>query len=220
MLFVPESPVRTPGRISWLRRRAAVRLAGRAADRAERGAGLGLGFRHACSGCSSPRRGARPSPGCCAELRAGPPLIDMQMMRLPGGVDHQPGRAARRRRACTRRSRSCPSSCRRRGGRLRVRREHHRVRADPAAVGDHDVRRRACSPGRLPAGSAAKAVVVAGCLIGGARDGDHRLRARAHVGDLPRQRAAWASGFGLAFSAMSALIVAAVPPSRPASPAA
>ena len=42
---VPESPVRTPGRISWLAGAAAVRLAGRPARRGEPGAGLGLGLR-------------------------------------------------------------------------------------------------------------------------------------------------------------------------------
>ena len=44
VLFVPESPVRTPGADQLAAGRAAVRVAGRAAGGAQRGAGLGLGL--------------------------------------------------------------------------------------------------------------------------------------------------------------------------------
>ena len=111
---VPESPVRTPGtdqlagarcccRPGWSRcwSRSARRRTGAGAPAAV----IGLLV-------AAVRAGRRP--GCRSSCARAQPLIDMRMMRDPGGLDHQPGRLAVRRRACTRSSPSCPSSCRRR----------------------------------------------------------------------------------------------------------
>jgi EmrB/QacA subfamily drug resistance transporter len=67
--------------------------------------------------------------------------------------------------------------------------------------------------GRLAARLGGKALVVAGCLIGcGAMS--VLAFAHQHVGEIYLSTSLMGIGFGLAFSAMSALIVAAVPPSQ------
>ena len=74
--------------------------------------------------------------------------------------------------------------------------------------------------GRLARLLGGKALVIAGLPDRVRGHGDPRLRARAASGRSTCATAMMGIGFGLAFSAMSALVVAAVPPSRPASRAA
>src|ERR1022692_2753127 len=185
VLFVPESPVRSPERISllpavllssWL---VALLVALSEAPAwgwgSSRVVGLLAGAVILAAGWVT------------AELRAATPLIDIADDAADGRVDEQPGRADDRHRDV--RDVRLPARVRADAhrGRLRVRREHHPFRADAAAVGDHDVRRRhvrwpACPPGR-------------GQGPGGHRvpdrergHGDPRVRAPARLADLPVQR--------------------------------
>jgi MFS family permease len=67
--------------------------------------------------------------------------------------------------------------------------------------------------GRLTAWLGGKALVASGCLIGGGSMGILAF-AHHHVWEILLSSALMGIGFGLAFSAMSALIVAAVPPTQ------
>ena len=200
ILFVPETPVRTPGRISWL---PAVLLSGwlvallvAPSEAPDWGWGLArvIGLLAAAVVLAAV--------WVLAGLRAATPLIDMKMMRraavwtnnlvalliglgmyatfafLPEfGADAL-------------------------GRRLRVRRQYHPFRADAAAFVDHHVRgghvRR---PARPHAGG--KVLVIAGCLIGCAA---MSILAFAHgqAWEIYLSAAIMGVGFGLAFSAMSA----------------
>ena len=131
VLFVPESPVRTPGRISWLPAVLLSGVAGRAAGRPQRGAGVGLGL--------GPRsrpagRGGRAGRGLGAGRDARGHSGDRHADDAADGrLDEQPGRAAGRRRhvrdvRVPARVRADPL-----GGRLRIRRQHYPVRPDAPA---------------------------------------------------------------------------------------
>ena len=101
-----------------------------------------------------------------------------------------------------------------RGRRLRLRRQRHRVRPAPAAADRRDVRRPASPPAGSPPATGSKALLVA-------RRRPHRGR---HVrrSPSPTTSSGWSSSrrpilglaFGLAFAAMSNLVVAAVPQSQ------
>ena len=139
VLFVPESPVRTPGRISWLPAvllsawLVALLVALSEAPAWGWGSGRVIGLLAAAVVLAAA--------WVAAELRAATPLIDMKMMRRTAvwtnnlvalliGVGMYATFAFLPEFVQT------PAA-----GRLRVRREHHPVRADAAALGDHHVRR-------------------------------------------------------------------------------
>jgi len=67
--------------------------------------------------------------------------------------------------------------------------------------------------GRLTRWVGGKVLVVAGCLTGAVAMGILAF-AHGHEGEIYLSSAIMGIGFGLAFSAMSALVVAAVPPSQ------
>ena len=94
LLFVPESPVRTPGRVPVLPAVLLVGLARRAADRDHPGSPLGLGVA-AGVGARRHRTGARGGLGDRGDPGAGPAgrHADDAPTR---GVDDEPGRAAGR----------------------------------------------------------------------------------------------------------------------------
>src|ERR1035441_5963330 len=164
---------------------AAVRVAGRAADRAEPGPGVGLGLR---PGDRTADRGGGAGRGL-GDLRAarGHPADRHEDDAADGRVDPQPGRAADRGRYV--RDVRLPARVRPepRRGRLRLRRQHHPLRADAAALGDHHVRR---GHVRRPAGRPARRQGPGGCRVPDRvrGHGDPRLRPSAAVGDLPVQR--------------------------------
>ena len=144
--------------------------------------GLGLG---------AGDRPARRSPSSSAVAwvrrrspRSAHPLIDMRMMRDPGGVDDQPRGAAVRRRHVrgVRVPARVPADAA--VGRLRLRRQHHRVRAVPAAV-DACMFLFGMSAGpALDAVRRARRCSVAGGVISIATFVHAGRRARAEVGDL------------------------------------
>ena len=113
VLFVPQSPIRSPGHDQLAARGAAVRLAGGAARAAERGVGLGLGVAggHRAAGRGG---GARRRLGL-VRAAGGHPADRHEDDAAPRGLDQQPGRAAHRHRA------------------VRDVRVPARVRADPVA---------------------------------------------------------------------------------------
>jgi predicted MFS family arabinose efflux permease len=210
VLFVPESPVRTPGRISWL---PAVLLSAwlvallvALSEAPDWGWGsarvLGLLATAVVLGVG----------WVIAELRAATPLIDMSMMRrtavwtnnlvalligvgmyatfafLPEFVQTPPAAGYGFGASITR------------SGLMLL----------PSAITMFTV---GMFAGRLARRFGGKALVVAGCLIGA---GAMAILAFAH--EQPWQiyssNALTGVGFGLAFSAMSALVVAAVPASQ------
>jgi MFS family permease len=67
--------------------------------------------------------------------------------------------------------------------------------------------------GRLTTWLGGKALVIGGCLIGGVSMGILAF-AHHHVWEIATANGLMGIGFGLAFSAMSALVVSAVPPSQ------
>ncbi len=193
VLFVPESPVRGRGTISWL---PAVLLSGwlvallvplsEASDwgwgsparpRAVRGGGA------ACRGLGLVR------------AAGGHPADRHEDDAPPRGLDEQRGRAAHRRGAV--RDVRVPARVRADAaiGRVRVRRQHHPIGSDAAALGGHHVRdrpvRREPHPAVRRQGPGGRGLRrrVRG-------DGDVRLRALSAVGDLRRHRACWASASG------------------------
>ena len=210
ILFVPESPVRTPGRISWL---PAVLLSGWLVA-------LLVGLSEAPTwGWHSARvlgllaaAMVLAAGWLVAELRAATPVIDMKMMRrtavwtnnlvalliglgmyatfafLPEFVQ-TPAAAGYGFGASITRS-----------GLMLL----------PSAVTMFIV---GIFAGRLARKLGGKMLVIAGCLIGA---GAMSILAFAHQYEwqIYLSNALMGIGFGLAFSAMSALIVAAVPPSQ------
>ncbi len=187
-VFVPESPVRTPGGSAVLPARAAVGLAGRAC----------------CWRSARAPRWGWTSAGVLGLLVAAVVLADAlglgrEPVRVPAdrhaddaaarGVDDQPGGAAGRRSACTRSFAFLPQlEPDPERGRLRVRRVDHRVRPDPAAVRRSRCSWPGCTPRPRPGGSAPKAVVVIGSLVVAVADGHGGLRPRRTRGSCPRQR--------------------------------
>ncbi len=210
VLFVPESPVRTPGRISWL---PAVLLSGwlvallvALSEAPDWGwdSGRVIGLLAAAVVLAAA--------WVLAELRAATPLIDMQMMRrtavwtnnlvalligvgmyatfafLPEFVQTPPAAGYGFGASITR------------SGLMLL----------PSAITMFAV---GMSAGRLTRLVGGKILVVTGCLIGSAA---MAILAFAHgqVWQIYLATAIMGVGFGLAFSAMSALVVAAVPPSQ------
>ena len=210
ILFMPASPVRTPGRISWL---AAVLLSGWLVA-------LLVGLSQAPTwGWSSGRVLGLLAAAVVlavawliAELRAATPLIDMKMMRrtavwtnnlvalligvgmyatfafVPEFVQTPPAAGYGFGASITR------------SGLMLL----------PSAVTMFIV---GISAGRLARRLGGKTLVIGGCLIGGAA---MSILAFAHQYEwqIYLSNALMGVGFGLVFSAMSALIVAAVPPSQ------
>jgi EmrB/QacA subfamily drug resistance transporter len=210
VLFVPESPVRTPGRISWL---PAVLLSGwlvallvALSEAPDWGWGSGrvIGLLAAAAVLAAG--------WVLAELRAATPLIDMQMMRrtavwtnnlvalligvgmyatfafLPEFVQTPPAAGYGFGASITR------------SGLMLL----------PSAITMFAV---GMSAGRLTRLVGGKILVVTGCLIGSAA---MAILAFAHgqAWQIYLATAIMGVGFGLVFSAMSALVVAAVPPSQ------
>jgi EmrB/QacA subfamily drug resistance transporter len=210
VLFVPESPVRTPGRISWL---PAVLLSGwlvallvALSEAPDWGwaSGRVIGLLAAAVVLAAG--------WVLAELRAATPLIDMQMMRrtavwtnnlvalligvgmyatfafLPEFVQTPPAAGYGFGASITR------------SGLMLL----------PSAITMFAVGMLA---GRLTRLVGGKILVVAGCLIGCVA---MAILAFAHgqVWEIYLATAIMGVGFGLVFSAMSALVVAAVPPSQ------
>ena len=210
VFFVPESPVRAPGRISWP---PAVLLSGwlvallvAVSEAPSWGWGsarvIGLLAAAVVLAAGWVARGAaRADPADRHEDDA-----------AHGGVDEQPRRAAHRPRHV--RDVRLPARVRADAAqrRVRVRREHHPLRAAAAALlGHHVPHRNVRGPARRRLGG--KVLVVTGCLIG-ALSMAILAFAHQHEWQIYLANALQGIGFGLAFAAMSALVVAAVPPSQ------
>ncbi len=210
VLFVPESPVRSPGRISWF---PAVLLSGwlvallvalsQAPDWGWlSGAVIGLLIAAVVLGVG----------WVAAELRAATPLIDMKMMRRPAvwtnnlvalllGVGMYATFAFLPEFVQT------PSSA---GYGFGASITRSGLMLLPSAI---TMFVSGMFVGRLARWLGGKALVVSGCLIGG---GAMAVLAFAHQYEwqIYLSSALMGVGFGLAFSAMSALVVAAVPPEQ------
>ncbi len=210
VLFVPESPVRTPGRISWL---PAVLLSGwlvallvalsEAPDWGWR-SGRVLGLIAAAVVLA----GA----WLFAELHATTPLIDMRMMRLTAvwtnnlvalliGVGMYATFAFLPEFVQT------PTSA---GYGFGASITKSGLMLLPSAITMFTV---GIFTGRLTRRLGGKVLVISGCLIG-ATAMLILAFAHQHVWQIYLSNALMGVGFGLAFAAMSALIVAAVPPSQ------
>jgi MFS family permease len=210
ILFVPESPVRTPGRISWL---PAVLLSGWLVA-------LLVGLSQAPSwGWSSDRvlgllaaAVVLAAAWLMAELRATTPLIDMKMMRRTAvwtnnlvalliGVGMYATFAFLPEFVQT------PSVA---GYGFGASITRSGLMLLPSAITMFIV---GIFAGRLAHKVGGKTLVIAGCIIGGAA---MSILAFAHQYEwqIYLSNALMGIGFGLVFSAMSALIVAAVPPSQ------
>ena len=193
VLFVPESPVRTPGRISWLPAvllsawLVALLVALSEAPSWGWGSSRVIGLLAAAVVLAAA--------WILAELRATTPLIDMKMMRRTAvwtnnlvalliGIGMYATFAFLPEFVQT------PVL-----GRLRVRREHHPFRADAAALYDHHVHH---GPVRGPAHPAVRGQGSGDRWLPDRVRGhdDPRLRARAGVGDLPVAAPSWVSGSG------------------------
>ena len=210
VLFVPESPVRTPGRISW---RPAVLLSAwlsalliALSEAPDWGWGssrvLGLLAAAVVLGAG----------WVLAELRAATPLIDMNMMRrravwtnnlvaLLLGVGMYATFAFLPEFVQT------PSSA---GYGFGASITRSGLMLLPSAITMFAV---GMFTGRLAAWLGGKVLVIAGCLIGAAAMAILAF-AHHHQWQIYLSNALMGVGFGLAFSAMSALIVVAVPPSQ------
>jgi EmrB/QacA subfamily drug resistance transporter len=210
VLFVPESPVRTPGRISWL---PAVLLSGwlvallvALSEAPDWGwaSGRVIGLLVAAA--------ALAAGWMLAELRAATPLIDMQMMRRTAvwtnnlvalliGVGMYATFAFLPEFVQT------PSVA---GYGFGASITRSGLMLLPATITMFAV---GMLVGRLVRLLGGKILVVAGCLIGCA---SMAILAFAHgqVWEIYLATAIMGIGFGLVFSAMSALVVAAVPPSQ------
>ena len=210
VLFVPESPVRTPGRISW---QPALLLSGWLVTLlVALSEAPSWGWRSGSVLALLAATVVLAAGWAVAELRAATPLIDMKMMRrtavwtnnlvalligvgmyatfafLPEFVQ-TPAAAGYGFGASITRS-----------GLMLL----------PSAVTMFIV---GLFAGRLARGLGGRTLVIAGCLIG---SGAMSMLAFAHhhQWEIYVSSALMGIGFGLAFSAMSALIVAAVPPSQ------
>jgi EmrB/QacA subfamily drug resistance transporter len=210
VLFVPESPVRTPGRISWL---PAVLLSGWlvallvALSQAPTwgwGSSSVIGLLVVAAVLAAG--------WVIAELRAATPLIDMKMMRRTAvwtnnlvalllGVGMYATFAFLPEFVQT------PSSA---GYGFGASITRSGLMLLPSAVTMFVV---GMFAGRLARLLGGKVLVVAGCLIGAVAMAILAL-AHAHVWEIYLSSAIMGVGFGLAFSAMSALVVAAVPTSQ------
>jgi EmrB/QacA subfamily drug resistance transporter len=210
VLFVPESPVRTPGRISWLPALllsgwlVALLIALSQAPVWGWGSGTVIGLLTGAVLLAAA--------WVISELRAATPLIDMKMMRqtavwtnnlvalligvgmyatfafLPEFVQ-TPAAAGYGFGASITRS-----------GLMLL----------PSALTMFGV---GMFAGRLAARHGGKVLVIAGCLIGCAAMAILAF-AHQHQWEIYLSNAIMGVGFGLAFAAMSALVVAAVPPSQ------
>jgi EmrB/QacA subfamily drug resistance transporter len=210
ILFVPESPQRTPGRISWV---PAVLLSGWLVA-------LLVGLSEAPTwGWGSPSVlgliGAAvvlAAGWVLAELRARTPVIDMKMMRVTAvwtnnlvalliGVGMYATFAFLPEFVQT------PSIA---GYGFGASITRSGLMLLPSAITMFAV---GIYAGRLARALGGKTLVIAGCLIG---SGSMAILAFAHQyeWEIYLSTALMGVGFGLAFSAMSALIVAAVPPSQ------
>jgi EmrB/QacA subfamily drug resistance transporter len=210
VFFVPESPVRTPGRISWV---PAVLLSGwlvallvalSEAPVWGWGSGRILGLLAAAVVLAAAWG--------IAELRAATPLIDMKMMRRPAVwtnnmVSLLLGVGMYATFAFLPEFVQTPSSA---GYGFGASITKSGLMLLPSAVTMFVT---GMFTGRLTARLGGKVLVVAGCLIGA---GAMSILAFAHhqQWEIYTSSALMGVGFGLAFSAMSALIVMAVPASQ------
>jgi EmrB/QacA subfamily drug resistance transporter len=210
LLFVPESPVRTPGRISWLPAvllsawLVALLVALSEAPDWGWGSARILGLLVGAVVLASA--------WVLAELSAATPLIDMKMMRRPGvwtnnlvalliGVGMYATFAFLPEFVQT------PTAA---GYGFGASITKSGLMLLPSAITMFVT---GVFVGRLAGRLGAKVLVIAGCLIGCVA---MSILAFAHhqVWEIYLSSAIMGIGFGLAFSAMSALIVAAVPPSQ------
>jgi EmrB/QacA subfamily drug resistance transporter len=210
VLFVPESPVRTPGRISWL---PAVLLSGwlvallvALSEAPDWGwfSGRVLGLLAAAVVLAAG--------WVIAELRAATPLIDMKMMRRPAVWTNNLvalliGMGMYATFAFLPEFVQTPSAA---GYGFGASITRSGLMLLPSAITMFAV---GMFAGRLARRFGGKALVVAGCLIG---SGAMAILAFAHQEQwqIYVSSALMGVGFGLAFSAMSALVVAAVPASQ------
>jgi EmrB/QacA subfamily drug resistance transporter len=210
LVFIPESPVRSPGRISWLP--AILLSAWLVAVLVALSEGPAWGWGSArvigllaggvvlCAGW------------IYSELRARTPLIDMVMMRQPAVwtnnlVSLLLGLGMYATFAFLPQFLQTPSAA---GYGFGVSITKSGLMLLPSSATMFVTGQFA---GRLTAWLGGKALVVGGCLIGGVSMGILAF-AHHHVWEILVSNALMGIGFGLAFSAMSALIVAAVPPSQ------
>jgi EmrB/QacA subfamily drug resistance transporter len=210
MAFIPESPVRSPGTISWL---PAVLLSVWLV------AALVALSEAPAWGWGSARVIGLLAVGAvvCAlwifsELRAATPLIDMAMMRKPAVwtnnlVSLLLGLGMYATFAFLPQFLQTPSAA---GYGFGVSVTDSGLMLLPSSVAMFIVGQFA---GRLTLRFGGKALVVVGCLTGGVSMGILAF-AHQHVWEILVSSALMGIGFGLAFSAMSALVVAAVPPSQ------
>ena len=210
VLFVPESPVRTPGRISWLPAvllsawlvALLVALSQAPAWGWRSGRVLGLLAAAVVLGAA----------WVAAELRATTPLIDMAMMRRTAvwtnnlvalliGVGMYATFAFLPEFVQT------PSAA---GYGFGASITSSGLMLLPSAITMFAV---GMFTGRLARWLGGKVLVISGCLTGAAAMGILAF-AHQHQWQIYLSNALMGVGFGLAFSAMSALVVAAVPPSQ------
>ncbi len=210
ILFVPESPVRTPGRISWLPALllsawlVALLVALSEAPSWGWASGKVLGLLAAAVILAAG--------WLAAELRAATPVIDMKMMRRTAvwtnnlvalliGVGMYATFAFLPEFVQT------PTAA---GYGFGASITRSGLMLLPSAI---TMFATGIFAGRLAARLGGRTLVIAGCLIG---SGAMAILAFAHqhVWEIYTSSALMGIGFGLAFSAMSALIVAAVPPSQ------
>jgi EmrB/QacA subfamily drug resistance transporter len=210
ILFVPESPVRTPGRISWLPALllsawlVALLLALSQAPTWGWSSGRTLGLLTAAVVLAVG--------WLVAELRATTPLIDMQMMRRPAVWTNNLvalliGLGMYATFAFLPEFVQTPAVA---GYGFGATITQSGLMLLPSSITMFCV---GMFAGRLSRKLGGKALVIAGCLIG---SGAMSILAFAHHYEwqIYLSNALMGIGFGLVFSAMSALIVAAVPPSQ------
>jgi EmrB/QacA subfamily drug resistance transporter len=210
VLFVPESPVRTPGRISWLPAvllsawLVALLVALSEAPDWGWGSGRVIGL---LAGAVVLAAG-----WMVAELRAAMPLIDMKMMRRPGVWTNNLvalliGMGMYATFAFLPEFVQTPSAA---GYGFGASITRSGLMLLPSAFTMFAV---GMFAGRLTRWAGGKVLVVAGCLTGAVAMAILAF-AHGHEGEIYLSSAIMGIGFGLAFSAMSALVVAAVPTSQ------
>jgi EmrB/QacA subfamily drug resistance transporter len=210
VLFVPESPVRTPGRISWL---PAVLLSGwlvallvalSEAPSWGWGSGRVIGLLAAAVILAAA--------WVLAELRAATPLIDMKMMRRTAVWTNNLvalliGLGMYATFAFLPEFVQTPSAA---GYGFGASITRSGLMLLPSAITMFTV---GMFAGRLARALGGKVLVIAGCLIGCVAMSILAF-AHAQAWEIYLSTAIMGVGFGLAFSAMSALVVAAVPASQ------
>jgi len=207
---VPESPVRTAGRISWLPAvllsawLVALLVALSEAPDWGWGSGRVIGLLAGAVVLAAV--------WMVAELRAATPLIDMKMMRLPGvwtnnAVALLIGMGMYAVFAFLPEFVQTPSAA---GYGFGASITRSGLMLLPSAITMFIV---GMFAGRLTRWAGGKVLVVAGCLTGAVAMGILAF-AHGHEGEIYLASAIMGIGFGLAFSAMSALVVAAVPASQ------